>query len=406
MTVPQNPTWVEQVNREGEYFDLPNVVPLHYDALINAAVRRAALDDFGEDGWQEPLKILCDDLDDSAELTLMGRLLARNDILQWLDNRLQITALIKQHPEIALQPIISPTFIVGLPRSGTSILFEVLSQDGGFGVAKTWEAMIPCPPPEAATYLSDARIDQAQKLATQWNRLVPEFSAVHEMGGNVPAECGLLMAGSFISDHIASLQMGENYSAWYATADMAPAYRFHKQVLQVLQWKNSRRRWLLKAPAHQNHLPLLLSIYPDARIIQTHRDPIKCMGSASHLMSCLYKMRSDKAFDSAAFDDFLMGEATAQRLELVIQQCQQGLISTDSIYNSRYCDLMDDPMHCVEGIYAHFGFELSPQTRQKMQDYLAAKPQGKFGVHQYRSDTSERHWFQSYQAHYDVPSEV
>lgn len=402
----ETPDWLVAANQEGEHFNLKSVIPLDFESLVVSAEKNAGLSDFGDDSWQTPLKLLCDDLDTVAELTMMGRLMARNDILIWLDNRLQITELTRQHPEILAQKVDAPMFIVGLPRSGTSILFEVLAQDPDVGVPKMWEAMMPCPPPETATYETDLRIKLADGLFTQWNRLVPKFATLHEMAGDIPAECGLIMAGSFISDQISALHMSDNYNAWHATADLTPAYEFHKVMLQVLQWKNPRKRWLLKAPAHQSKLDILLKVYPDAKIIQTHRDPIKCMGSATSLMACLYKMRSDKAFHAEAFDEFLVGEATAQRLELVIDQRAQGSVPDSSICDSRYCDLMDEPIPCVEKIYQHFDMPLGEVARQNMLDYLAGKPKGKFGAHSYESDNSDRHWFKRYQEHYGVPSEV
>ena len=406
MKTPETPEWLQTFNREAALFDLKHVVPLDYESLVAAAIAKAGHDDFGEDYWQEPLKILCKDLDEVAELTAMGRLMARNDILMWLGIRLQITALTKAHPEILAQPVPEPIFICGLPRSGTSILFEVLAQDPDFGVPSMWESTVPFPPPEQSSYANDPRIEPADKLWTQWNRLVPEFAALHEMGGAIPAECGLIMAGSFISDHIVAMHMTDNYGAWQAQADLTPAYAFHKMMLQVLQWKNPRKRWLLKAPAHQSNLATLLKVYPDAKIIQTHRDPIKCMGSATNLMACIYKMRSDKAFNAEFFDEFLVGEATAQRLELVIDQVASGVIPEGTLCDSRYCDLMDAPIENVERIYRYFNMPLSDIARQRMEDYLASKPQGKFGKHRYESDASERHHFKRYQEHYDVPSEV
>lgn len=406
MAGPTQPDWVLQANAEGDFIDLKAVLPLDIDSLINAARSNTGLDDFGEDYWTEPLSILCKDLDSVAELTLLGRISARNDLLIWLQNRLLILDLLKREPEIAEQDVKAPMFIVGLPRSGTSILFEVLAQDPEVGVPLMWEGMFPYPPPEAATYDSDPRIETAHQMFTQWQRLVPEFATVHEMGGKIPAECGLLMSSSFISDHVASMQMTDNYGAWHATADLRPAYEWHKIVLQVLQWKNPRQRWLLKAPAHQNYLDLLLETYPDARIVQTHRDPIKCMASATNLMACLYKVRSNREFDAVAFDNILMGAPTAQRLEHVMQQRADGSVPESSICDSHYYNLLEDPIANVEKIYAHFGMSLTAGARDNMRAYLADKPQGKFGKHDYQSDISERHFFDNYQAHYGVPSEV
>jgi len=406
---PPRPEWLAAINREGEHFDLAATVPLDEASLVESACRRTGLCDFGDDDWREPFSVLCADLDGAAELTLMGRLMTRSDLSIWLENRLRITDLISRHPEILDQPIVRPTFIVGLPRSGTSILFEVLAQDPQSRVPETWEALFPCPPPTAEGYDSDPRIERADALVTQWTRVIPEFATMHEMGGRIPAECGLIMANSFRSDHIASLHQAPGYAGWYATADMRPAYAYHRTILQVLQWKHRRDHWLLKAPAHQNHLDILLETYPDARIIQTHRDPIKCMASTTSLIGCLYAMRSDQPFDSGAFDDIMMGEATAHRLEHVMEQRASGVVPEASICDSRYQDLMDDPLDCVERIYRHFDWTLTAEARARMETYLAGKPRGRFGAHRYsvgEEELAERRFFRRYQQAYDVPNEA
>jgi hypothetical protein len=227
---PARPQWLQRLNAEAASFDLKNVVPLDKNSLISAACSATGLTQFGDDFWREPFEVLIKSIETDAELNLMGRLMSRNDILTWLKNRLQITDLLKRHPEILEQEIASPMFIVGLPRSGTSILFELLSQDPRFGVPLLWEAMIPCPPPESANYNSDARIDYVDRVVTQWARAVPEFATMHEMGGRIPAECGLIMANTFLSDHIASLHQATDYSLYYAQADLTPVYEYHKVI--------------------------------------------------------------------------------------------------------------------------------------------------------------------------------
>ncbi|HUH37466.1 MAG TPA: sulfotransferase [Spongiibacteraceae bacterium] len=407
---PPHPAWLETLNREGEHFDLSSVIPLDEASLCHSACRSTGLDDFGGDEWREPFAVLCRALEEEAQLTTMGRLMARSDMLVWLSTRLQVVDLLKRHPEIRDQPITAPMFIVGLPRSGTSILFELLAQDPAVGVPLIWEAMFPCPAPEPDTYTSDPRIARAHGLVSQWARVVPEFATMHEMGGQIPAECGLLMAPTFISDHIASLHNAPSYGALFAAADMQPVYEFHKTMLQILQWKNPRQRWLLKAPEHQNHLEVLLKVYPDARIVQTHRDPIKCMASTTSLLGALLWMRSDAPFDSTAFEDIVLGAATAQRLENLMAQRDSGVVPAANIADSRYQDLMDDPLACVEGIYRHFGMSLSDAVRQRMLDYLAHKPKGKFGAHKYQIDSAaaarDRALFANYQSRYGVPDEM
>ena len=163
-----------------------------------------------------------------------------------------------------------------------------------------------------------------------------------------------------------SLHQTHSYSAWCLDADFQPVYEYHKTILQILQWKNPRTRWLLKAPEHQVHLDTLLQVYPDARIVQTHRDPIKCMASTTSLMGTLYYMRSDQPFNAQLFDNIIMGDATAQRLEHVIAQREQGVVPAANIVDSRYQDLLDDPMACIANIYAHFGIALSASARARM----------------------------------------
>lgn len=408
-TAPPQPDWLATVNTEGSYFNLAAVVPLDEDSLVSHACRMTGLSDFGGTSWLEPFRVLIKALEDEAQLTLMGRLMARNDVLLWLVTRLQVTDTLKRHPEILEEKIEAPMVITGLPRSGTSILFELLAQDPDVGVPLTWEAMMPCPPPEQSSYHNDPRIERAHQLATQWNRVAPAFASMHEMGGRIPSECGQLMVGTFISDQIAALHQTPGYSQWCAGADYLPVYQYHKTILQILQWKNPRQRWLLKAPEHQVHLDTLLEVYPDARIVQTHRDPIKCMASTTSLMGTLYSMRSDQPFNAALFENIIMGEATAQRLEHVMAQREAGLVPEASIIDSRYQDLMDTPMECIEAIYRHFQLTLTAVARERMLAYLKAKPQGQFGKHRYTVDeqrSRDRPLFRRYQQAYNVPNEI
>ena len=404
------PDWLAAVNREGDCFDLPATVPLDEDSLLRHASQAVNLSDFGDEPWREPFRILLKALQEEAQLTLMGRLMTRHDLILWLRNRLLITELLKQHPEIAAQEIREPVFIIGLPRSGTSILFELLSQDPAFGTPLMWEALFPCPPPERGSYRDDPRIERAHRLFTQWSRVVPEFASMHEMGGTIPAECGLIMANTFISEHIAALHQTPSYSAWYMQADFVPVYEYHQTILKILQWKNPRQRWLLKAPEHQNHLEALLQVYPDARIVQTHRDPIKCMASATSLIAALYHIRSDQPFNSELFEDIIFGQATAQRLEHVIHQRESGVVPRANIVDSRYQDLMDNPIACIENIYRHFNFALDNTAKRRMGDYVSNKPQGKFGQHKYGIDpvkaTQDRALFKRYQDLYQVSNEL
>lgn len=405
------PEWVARVNAEGRHMDIDNIVPLDEESLVSCTKRKTGLSDFGENYWVEPFRVMLKAIATEAELNLVGRLMARSDILMLLENRLLITETRKRNPEIAAERILRPVFITGLARSGTSILFEILSQDPACRVPRSWEALFPCPPPEAATYDIDRRIQKADALLTQWQRVAPEYAAMHEMGGNIPCECGMLFNHTFISDHLAAIHQVPSYYAWIMRANLRPAYRFHRELLQLLQWRNRRQHWLLKAPWHLGNLPLLFEVYPDARIVQTHRDPIKTMSSTTSLLGTILWMRSDRLFDSDAWNDLTVAEDSAARLERVMHQRDAGIIPAPQICDVLYADIIDDPIGVARRVYAYFNMELTDAAVQRMQHYVASKPQGKFGTHRYDLDSTddvarERALFRRYQERYGVPSEV
>jgi len=405
------PEWVARINEEGRCMDIEHIVPLDERSLLDAARNKTGLSDFGEDYWIEPFRVLLKAIEEQAELNLMGRLMARGEILMLLENRLLLAETRKQHPEIAAEQISTPVFIVGLPRSGTSILFEILAQDPRFRVPRYWEGLFPCPPPEAARYDTDPRIARADALVTQWNRVTPEYETMHESRGHLPCECSLLLANCFITEHLGAMQQVPRYNAWVARADHGPVYRFHRQFLQHLQWKNRREGWLLKGPEHLGYLKYLFKEYPDARVIQTHRDPIKSMSSSASLLGTLTWMRSDRPFESEAFDELMLAEATAARLERVMRQRDQGLVPSTQICDVLYKDIVTDPLAVARMAYGFLHIKLTDSAIEKMTAYVASKPQGKFGVHKYHQDqadevSKERPLFGHYQERYGVPSEV
>lgn len=408
---PARPEWLSQLLDESRHMELRALVPLDSQNLIDTARRNTGLDDFGTDDWQEPFEILCRALDEEADLHLFGRLMTRNELLLQLQNRLQIEATYKAHPEIENEVIEAPVIITGLPRSGTSILFELLSQDPQFGSPSSWETIISCPPPEVASYRNDPRAEKVQHLLTQWNRVTPSYAAMHEMGAWIPAECFSAFEPSFRSENMAGKVPVPSYSAWLATADLTPAYAFHKRMLKLLQWKNPRRHWLLKSPSHLGYLPTLFKVFPDARVIITHRDPIKAQASVTNLLGTLFWMRSDKPLDVVAFESLLTPEAVAWRLYQTIGWLEAGALPRQQVFSSLYADLLQSPIDNIRGLYDEMGFELEESAVAAMSRYLEHKPKGKFGVNRYEVGqreqiARERAHFQCYQDHFNVPNEV
>ncbi len=410
-TPPVRPEWVARVNEEGRGMDIASLVPLRAHELIETAMASTGLSDFGGDDWREPFEILVESLEKEAELNLFGRLMTRSDLLIWLQERLQIEDTYRQHPEIDDEVVDAPVFIVGQARSGTSILFELLSTDSRFGVPTNWEIMFPCPPPEAATYRSDPRIAKAGHLLTQWHRVTPSFLSMHELGAMIPNECKVAMNCTFVSDNLTGVFQVPTYYTWLQQADLTGSYAYYKRMLKLLQWKNPRRHWLLKSPSHTESLPVLFKVFPDARVVLTHRDPVKARASVANLLGTLYWIRSDKPFDAASFERLMTSEAYAFSLNRVVDQIEAGEIPRAQIHDFLFAELMRDAPAALATLYHEFGLDFPDQVRQGMIDYLAQKPQGKFGKNVYtvgdrEQIARERALFARYQKFHGVPNEV
>lgn len=408
---PDRPEWLATVIDECRHMDAAVIVPLDAENLIKTAMERTGLSNFGTDDWREPFEILTRSLDREAELHIFGRIMTRNELINLLELRLKVEEVYRLHPEIEDEVIREPVFITGLGRSGTSILFELLSQDRQFGVASSWEAMFPCPPPEAATYRSDPRAEIADHLLKQWGRAAPPWQAMHESGGWIPAECVAIYEASFRSDNMPSKAPAGEYAAWLASADMTPALEYQARILKLLQWRNPRRHWLLKSPSHLSYLPTLFKVFPDAKVIVTHRDPIKSNASITNMLATLYWMRSTKPFNVSEFEALMTPEGVAGRLNQLLDWIDDGSVPGERISPSLYADLMQDPEQAVATLYERVGLTLDDETRQAVRNYIAHKPHQKFGVHKYDVGTREslihqRELFRRYQERFSVPDEV
>ena len=410
-TPPPRPAWVQQVIDEGRHMDIRSLVPLQAGELMATARRNTGFDDFGSDEWLQGFHVFLRALDEEADLHLLGRLMTRSDILRWLEARLGIEAAYAQHPEIDDEVIQQPVIVTGLPRAGTSILFELLAQDSQFGSPRNWEMMFPFPPPETASYHSDPRIERCQHLVTQWSRVVPTYAAMHEMGAEIPNECIVAMSCTFLTENLPGQYQIPSYNAWYYQQDLGYAYRYYKRMLKLLQWRNPRRHWLLKAPSHLGNLPVLFDTFPDARVVITHRDPIVAQASVTNLLGTLYWMRSGQPFDASAFENLMTPEAGAARLDGVVDLLQASAVPVAQIHSFLYAQLVEQPLDALQSLYQGMGLRLEPAALEAMQDYLQAKPQGKFGRHQYsigerEENARKRLLFRRYQNYFQVPDEV
>ena len=344
--------------------------------FIETAKRRCRLEDFGPGEFLEPLSRLLESCDREGRLNVIGKMALRSDVVRILCNRLLLTRDRQLYPEIAQQQIREPLFVVGLPRSGTTLLHILLAADPAHRAPLTWEVMSPSPP---SSKDRQGRIRQAARNLAMLRWLAPTFESVHATGAELPQECVSLMSPTFMSDQFDTMYNVPTYRAWFFNQDLRSAYEFHRRSLQHLQFRQSAERWVLKAPAHMFAAPALLSIYPDARFVQIHRDPMEAVVSVSSLVTILRRVFSD------AVDPVQIGRDAltywSQALKTFMRARDQ--LPVSRVCDLRYDDVRRDPIAAAGRVYEHFGGTLSRAVEERMRIVLARQASQTNGVHRY-----------------------
>jgi hypothetical protein len=357
------------------------LVRLDAELFCEEARQRTGLDDFGDRRFREPLQRLIADFDGPAQLSLLGRIAARQDVIRLLANRLRMEWDRKRHPEIGLQPVQGPLFVTGLPRTGTTLLHGLLAQDPSHRAPLSWEMMFPSPPPERHHHHHDPRIAAADRQLRWFHRLNPGFRRIHELGALLPEECLIITSHSFLSFQFQTSHDLPAYQAWLEEQTLVPAYEWHRRFLQHLQFRWRGERWVLKAPAHLFGLRALLDVYPDAGVILTHRDPLEVVGSLASLTTALRSTFSDEVDPEQVGPE--MTRRWADGLERALRARDDGLVPADRFFDVRYLDLLQDPIGTVRSIYDHFDLRFTRPAEERMRRFLARHPKDKHGRHQY-----------------------
>ncbi len=387
MSTPENrsaqPVMVKVINSIGRIGGSLGIHPFKLDeqALLNKGRKKTGLNDYGDNGFREGLRTLLESLIGDAKLSPIGRLLAYNQVLKLLTHRLEMIDYWKQHPEVSEEQVNMPLFVLGLPRTGTTILFNLLSQDPACRAPLSWELALPCPPPEKASYKSDPRIAKTEKQLAFLPKLIPGFNAIHPVGAELPQECISITAYDFHSIQFDLSFDLTTYQKWYHRQDLRPTYQFHKKILKHLQSRYPCDYWVLKSPAHLSSIDALLAVYPDARIVQTHRDPVSVMPSTDSLYYALRKLNSDD------IDPHKLGmqqaEGWSQSLQRGMEQRDKLKEHANQFYDVQFNDLMADTFGTIQKIYAHFNMNLTKEAELAMKDFLKANQREKHGHHSY-----------------------
>jgi len=351
---------------------------LDRDSLFAAASRRTGLREIGDWAIEEPLARLLDSYQREARLTALGRITARELIVSLLENLQYMQRELESTPRIAEEPIAAPVFIVGLPRTGTTLLHNLLSQDPENRVPLTWEVMYPARFPSTPDGIARARRLTASRLG--WaDRLAPEFRKIHPLAPDLPQECIAITAQVFMSIQFHTTHDVGSYEDWFERDSQALAYAFHRRLLQHLQARQGPRRWVLKAPGHLFGLAPLLAEYPDARVVQTHRDPLRVTASMASHATVLRRAFSDHADPAQIANDWSRrwGDALTRFL------AARDRASPSTFLDVTYDEIEERPLDAVRRVYDFLGWRLSPAALQAMQAFLAANPKNKHGVHRY-----------------------
>jgi hypothetical protein len=384
------------------------VPSLRPSSVIRAATKLADSGDLGTDTYREPLEVYLDSCRNEAELTTFGRLLIAKMLARALANRIELHRWALDHPEVREERIRSPWVIVGLPRTGTSVLSMLLGLDPVARPLLQWEAAHPIPPPTLEEGDQDPRIARTAKDLDGLMKLNPPLKAMHPFGATLAEECVSLFMYDVRTLALETQAHVPSYGRWLEEADMAPAYAQHRLALQTLQSHQPTERWILKTPNHLWHLEALGAAYPDARIIWTHRDPGPVVTSLASLANAAQRPLTSRSDPRPTAEEwkrkcsFALGSAMAFDDHAADGWCR----------HLHYDALMADPVATVRDLYRSFGDEVGELHARRMEAFLEDRPKDAFGRHRY--DPADFAWsyaglgeeFSQYTQRYHVRTET
>jgi Sulfotransferase family len=349
------------------------------DELEDGARAAAGLHDFGSPYYREGLECAVDALNNEAELSEIGNVIQHATISNALIQRLKVEGTYAQHPEIDDEVVGGPVFVIGLPRTGTTALSQLVAADPQFRSLRMWESQAPTPPPETATQDSDPRIAQAEEGLRMLDEMFPLMKTMHNSEATAATECQDLMGMSFRTFHFDGAVRVPSYLDWLMHCDMRETYTFHRRVLKLLQWHCPPTLWHLKTPVHMFALDALIEAYPNAKFLWSHRDPAKVMGSVCSLIRYVRSWSSDR-------DD--PEELGAEQLDSWAEAVRRAMDFRQRLGDSRFADvafadLQHDPVGTLRAGYASLGLTFSQDSERAVEQWADEHKPGSRGAHDY-----------------------
>ncbi|WP_347567249.1 sulfotransferase [Sphingobium sp. BYY-5] len=348
------------------------------DALLAAARAQTGLTDLGDDAILEGFGVLVDAINREANLTESAQGRWAQQLTATLINRLKVEDWLARHPDLLERPVEKPLFVFGLPRTGTTLTINLLNADPARRCFLRWEAFDTVPPAAAGALHSDPRYVAEQERLALSLKYAPHISAIHHEDADSPTECQFSMAPSFCAQYFDSVLNIPSYQKWLFSTSYLPAFRYQKRLFQLLQTHNGGQ-WTLKNPWHPLFLDDLTSVYPDAQLVMTHRDPADVVASACSLV---YQVR--KMF-SADVDPVVVGQSQLRTFDKMIERmlAYREKHGWESIHDIQYDEQLRDPIGEMQRLYTRFDTPFTAEAESGMRAALAANPQGKHGKHSY-----------------------
>ncbi|MGH9096275.1 MAG: sulfotransferase family protein [Acidimicrobiales bacterium] len=352
---------------------------LDVDRVEEDARSQTGLDDTGGDHYRQGLERLVAAMNDEGGLTEMGEIMQHARLTALLTARLRVEDTYRVHPEIDDEEIGGPVFVIGLPRTGTTALSQLVAADPQFRSLRLWESGSPVPPPETATQHTDPRIAVAEGNLALMNEAFPLMQTMHHTEATTATECQDLMGMSFRTVHFDGFARVPSYLLWVIDTDMKVTYRYHRRVLRLLQWHCPPTLWHLKTPVHMFALDALVDAYPNARFLWSHRDPVKVLGSVCSLIHYTRSWSSDRD------DSIELGAEELDRWWVAVQRAMdfRERMGDDRFADVSFSELQSDPLDALETGLARIGLPFDDRSRASVAEWAGTHQPGAHGMHSY-----------------------